>query len=294
VRIDGNISMPAFLGLSGSGQDEPVATISPGSLTFGPQVVGTQSAAQKISVTNTGRATLSFYSIGYNSARLDDFKFTTTCSISLAPSASCEIDMAFTPTTTGAATATISLFDSAGNQSVDVTANAPTTPLSVGTQPGGSMSATVTAGQTATYALTLAAAGGYSGGTATLSCSGLPAHAACSFNPTSIALSSGSSGNFTLSVSTGSTGAAAASYGLVFGLPLLAGVFARRRKKAWIAMAALLVIAGACVTACGGGGGGSSGGGGQANTVAPGTYTLQVAASDGTSNLTQNVTLVVK
>jgi hypothetical protein len=291
LRIDGNVSMPAFIDLAGTGMDSPVATLSAASITFGPQLVGTQSEPQKLTVTNSGRAPLTFFSIGYNSARLDDFKFSSTCPFSLGPGESCEADMVFTPTTTGTALAAISLNDNAGMQVVNVTGIAAATPFSFDNQAGVNTSATVTAGQPATYLLALTGAGGYNG-TVSLSCSGLPAHAGCNINPSSIQVASGKTVNFSVTITTASTSSAAVKIAALFGLPFLLG-WCRpvRNKRQWMILLTLGLSL-VCLTACGGGSSVSAGVSG--NTVLPGTYTLQVVATDGKSNLSQNVTLKVQ
>ena len=83
---------------------EAVATVSVTSLTFGNQIVGTTSAAQSVTLTNSGSAPLSITSI----AASGDFAVTNnTCPASLAAAASCTFGVTFTPTATGARTGAI-------------------------------------------------------------------------------------------------------------------------------------------------------------------------------------------
>jgi hypothetical protein len=90
----------------------PVAELSPSSLTFGNQPVGTTSPSSAVTVTNKGTASLSFTSI----AASGDFAIAasgTTCSTSapVAAGSNCVIDLTFTPTAIGARSASLTLTD---------------------------------------------------------------------------------------------------------------------------------------------------------------------------------------
>jgi hypothetical protein len=71
--------------------------------------VGTTSAAQTVTVANTGTAALKIISIATSGA----FSRTTTCKSSLAAGSSCQISVKFTPTTTGALTGAVTITDNA-------------------------------------------------------------------------------------------------------------------------------------------------------------------------------------
>jgi Abnormal spindle-like microcephaly-assoc'd, ASPM-SPD-2-Hydin len=79
-------------------------TVSPTSLAFDTQTVGTKSAAQPVTVTNTGTAALPITSIKLMGPNPRQFSKTTTCGASLAPSTNCTINVSFKPTTTGVKT----------------------------------------------------------------------------------------------------------------------------------------------------------------------------------------------
>ncbi len=96
------------LPLNGIGGDSgPNATLSPTSLSFGNQDVGTTSSAQPITLSNYGTATLSGISI----APSTDFGETSTCGSTLASGANCTINVTFTPGQTGNLTGTLSVAD---------------------------------------------------------------------------------------------------------------------------------------------------------------------------------------
>lgn len=105
---------PQTVSLSGTGvATAPVVSLNPTSLTFSSQTVGIASASQTITVTNGGSAALTINSIAITGANAGDFSDTTTCTTSLAISASCVITVVFTPTASGARSASVTLTDSA-------------------------------------------------------------------------------------------------------------------------------------------------------------------------------------
>jgi hypothetical protein len=162
------------------------------------------------------------------------------------------------------------------------------------------LATTVSAGQTAVYNLTIGELTGNPGtpntfsGTVTLSCSGLPAGATCTFNPSSVAISPTQGADLTLSVATSAT---ASLHKFPFrSLPIIfAGVLAlgmpwkRKRKYAWQAALALVFIFG--ISSCGGG-----------NTITPTpgptpvpaqTSTIVVTATSGTHSSTVDLKLTI-
>jgi hypothetical protein len=87
----------------------PAATLSPTSVTFKPQLVGTPSVSQPVALTNTGTATLSITSITVTGANPADFPRTNNCGSSIAAGASCTINVTFQPTSKGTRTASLSI-----------------------------------------------------------------------------------------------------------------------------------------------------------------------------------------
>lgn len=298
LTIDSNSPIPAELGLSGTGTTAPVMSLSATSLTFGPQLVGTESAPQTITITNTGNATLNGIGFGTMAAYEPIFPLTYTCGPSLSPGASCTFSVAFKPASTGTTATTLLVENSSGLpfQQVSLSGTSPQSPFVVGTQASGSMTSTVMAGNTATYALKITPAGGYSG-SVSLACGGLPANAACAFLPSTFALSGGTAVNFTLSILTESTQTASLFYTAELGVALAGFLFFLPLKRnrggipALICFGALLLITG--ISGCGGGSSGVSTP--RVARVAPGTYTINMVASDTSgSQVTQSITLIVQ
>jgi chitodextrinase len=72
----------------------PVALLNPASLNFGSVKRGVTSAPQRVTVTNTGTATLTIASITLGGANPGDFAIAArTCGATLAPTASCTVDV---------------------------------------------------------------------------------------------------------------------------------------------------------------------------------------------------------
>jgi hypothetical protein len=92
-------------------------TLSPTSVSFGNQNVNTTSAAHSVTLTNSGTAALSISSLTVGGTNAAEFAETNTCPISpstLAANGTCTLSVTFTPTSAGAASASVSISDNAG------------------------------------------------------------------------------------------------------------------------------------------------------------------------------------
>jgi hypothetical protein len=89
----------------------PVVNLSPTSLTFGTQLVGTSSAPQRVILTNTGNAPLDITRVFTNS----NFSQTNNCPHELPPGSTCGANVVFTPHNINAITGTITITDNASN-----------------------------------------------------------------------------------------------------------------------------------------------------------------------------------
>jgi hypothetical protein len=105
---------PQTVSLSGSSVG-PIAGLSTTSLTFSSQTVATTSAAQTLTLSNTGNAALTINSIAFTGANPGDFAQTSTCGSSLAASSSCTISVTFTPTAVGSRAASLTITDNNNN-----------------------------------------------------------------------------------------------------------------------------------------------------------------------------------
>jgi len=181
----------------------PAVTLTPASLSFGNQSVGLASPASPVVVTNTGNSALTIGSIAVSGANAPDFAQTNTCTAAIAPAASCSISVVFTPAMSGPRSAQIIITDNASGSPRQIplsgTGASVTAPdFSISAAP---QSATLAAGQSKGFTLSVSASGGFSQ-PVTFACSGLPAAAACSFSPASVTPGASSPATTTLTLTT--------------------------------------------------------------------------------------------
>ena len=99
-------------------------TLNPTALTFASQTLATTSAAQTVTITNTGSATLTGLSVALGGTNSADYSISAnTCGTSLAIAANCSVSVTFTPQATGTRSASLQVTDNAANspQSVSLT-----------------------------------------------------------------------------------------------------------------------------------------------------------------------------
>jgi N-acetylneuraminic acid mutarotase len=274
----------------------PVVSLSPSSLTFSA-LSGTASAAQSITLQNTGNATLNIGSIVLGGTNASVFADTTVCGTTLNAGASCTIAVTFNPTSTVAYSATLSVADNASGSPQSVTLNGTGTATPSFTLSSIQPTQAVVPGSAAVYTLTVTPQNGAFAGTVSLSANGLPAGATASFSPTTLTPGS-SAATSTLTVQTTTsivkTDSPSRLFGWKLGTPTLAFFILwmrpRRRFRRGL-MICLLALAALGVSL------GLSGCGGtgfrlpeSANT----TFNFTVTAASGTQQQTITVQLTVQ
>jgi Abnormal spindle-like microcephaly-assoc'd, ASPM-SPD-2-Hydin/Beta-propeller repeat len=295
---DNSAGSPHKVQLTGTGGDTS-ATLSPSRLAFNSQVPDTISNSQQVTLTNSGPIALQISHIDV----IGPFSETNQCGVTLGAGQGCFITVNFTPTTAGAATGTLTVTDSASDnpQTVSLSGSgAPSLGLVIG--PNGSFTATVAAGATARYSLSIGGQG--IGGSATVTCafgfrglSSAPAGTVCNV-PAMVNLSATTASALNVSVT---TTARSHLFPVPFALTpwlwalavlLCLALFTAAstppsRKLRWCLAAPLLALG---LYGCGGGGSVAPGGGTPA-----GTYTLGITvAKSGATAQTQDLTLTVQ
>lgn len=110
---------PTAITLNGSGTalPQPAISLNATSLNFAAQTLGSSSAAQSVSVSNSGSATLALSAFTLAGSAAADFVQGGTCTAtgSLAVGASCTVTFSFRPGAVGARSATLSLASNASN-----------------------------------------------------------------------------------------------------------------------------------------------------------------------------------
>lgn len=302
--VTSGVPQPQFLAASGDSNGfvtkvsvSSIVSISPSSIDFGNQFLNIPATAQLVTVTNNASTTLTFTVppklVGSN---VRQFSIASQCSTTLAPGAHCTVEVGYTPTTFGAASATL-VFQ-------DTDASSPqTVPISgVGYQDftlAGATTESVTKGQTVTFSITVSPLD-ESHQSIKLTCTGAPADTTCGISPSSFGLDGEDVVTSTVTITT--QGALPPSPGnrsrrpwqnplapvalAVIGAALALGFTRKRRGRPAFALGIVAAILAVCVVVAGCG---SSGG------TPQGTSTLVITgvATPGGQTHTLDVALTV-
>jgi hypothetical protein len=194
----GNPPVQQVINLTGT---TSTLTLSTSALTFGtpqnPQPVGATSAAQSITVTNSGGSPITISSITASG----DYAETDNCTkAALQPTTNCIINVTYTPSGAGTSVGALTINDNAPGspQVVLLNGNAVVEQFLISAL---LPSATVPAGKAASYTLSITPIGGFSQ-PVVLSCSGLPPGAACSPSQNPVTFSGTGPTQVTLTIST--------------------------------------------------------------------------------------------
>jgi hypothetical protein len=285
VQLDGMGTLPAS------------AIATPSSLKFGDSIVGLATASQLVTVTNNGGFALT----NFIASSTGDFAINSNtggpniCGSTVAVGATCTVGVIFTPQQAGNRSGQLTFSSSALNSPLSVSMagfGEDNIQLSV----SGSSTQVVTPGQTANYRLVVTSVGA-SAGPLSFTCSGAPANAACSVNPSTLNVVGGSTGYVPVSIATGAATAAfswKAGAAMALLLPFLS--LRRRASRPFLllcAAAALVLIPTACGVHASSGSSGSTAGGSGGST-ASGTYPITITGTFGGAEYTQTLTLTVQ
>jgi hypothetical protein len=133
-----------------------VSSASPASLAYGSQLLNVTSAAQTVTVTNTGSSSLTVSSVTLAGTNPGDFAVSSNgCSTAVAPAGTCTITVTFKPTVLGGRSAVLQIASNASNGTRSVTLSGTGIAPAVGVSPttlafGNQVQGTVSAGQTVT------------------------------------------------------------------------------------------------------------------------------------------------
>ena len=283
-------------------------TLSNQSFSFGQRPQGSNTSVN-VTAQNTGNFPLAGFSTAVTGPNASDFTAVSSCGPTLGVAAYCTFSLVFVPTTIGDESATVTFSSPGAAAQTFSLSGTSTAPDFTPPAPTGSASATVPAGQPATFNFSISQSGAFTG-TVTMSCGSLPAYASCTFTPSSFAVSATPT-PVALSISTQQTVTASidaaprapgwpanlVKCALLLALPMALRRFRRKLKSLHLLLWLIALAAGASsLSGC------SSGGGGSSNppptttthTTPSGTYTISVIATSGALSHGTPVTLVVQ
>jgi hypothetical protein len=283
---------PQAVSLTGTGTvAPPAASVLPATLTFTGQLVTTTSAAQTVTVKNTGGSNLNITAApSLSGTNASDFAVATgtTCTNSavVTPNSTCVINVTFTPPAgaSGARSVVLNVADNASGSPQSVTLTATAWDFSLSAQ-----SVTTNPGATATIAVTVTGVGGFTGAV-TLSCSGTIPQGSCTA-PSSAVTATGT-GNVTVTTQSSlappasTPGAPLSMHQLVLMIFALMLLFALpvaqqfRTRMGLAGAAALLIVVAGC----------------SGNSLAPtpaGTYPVTITGTSGNVSHAVTVNVVV-
>jgi Cep192 domain 4/Beta-propeller repeat len=283
--------------LTGVGVGVLPFSLAPASLDFGSAtILGGFSGSQTISINNLSQVLQS-----YSLALAGDFAITQNqCQDPLPPSSSCTIAVSFQPKTSGTQQGSLTISYPALTGKSVVALTGATAAFSMQVAPGESSTATISRGATAAFSIAVTPSQGFTG-TVQFVCSGAPQEASCSVQPNSVNFAAVTSAIINVSLTTNvSTSAAPAPTLLIFPVAMLCFL---ALLDTWLRYPKVFrtVLLGFALAAAGCGGGSSQTGGGapqvpspSANQTPPGTYTLVVTGSGGTSTVTMPLTVKIQ
>jgi hypothetical protein len=274
----------------------PAAIASPSMVAFPTEDLGQKSPVQTMTLNNTGSKALNITGLEIAGAQSGDYSQTNTCGSGLSTGAACTISATFTAQGYGVRTAVVRITDNAFDspQTIRLTGKGPSfIGLSLG---GNSSTATVAAGQTANYILSVGGMG--LSGNVTFTCTGVPQGASCSV-PTHVAIDGATASRLNISITTTSRTLASFDSGkkirggmwiaLILGMMFVTAGCGKRNQRCLyvsIAFAELLLM-----SSCGGSSGESKS---NPNGTPAGTYNVSVTATLNSATETLKLTLVVQ
>lgn len=176
--FDNAVGSPHTVTLAGTGV-VPTVSVTPSSLKFANTPIKLTSAAQTVTVKNTGIVPLSISSI----ATTAGFTRTSNCASTLAVGATCTVSVKFAPTKAGGQTGTLTIHDNASPATQTVALSGTGTDFTIAVSPA---TFTVAKGQSVNATITVTPVDNFAG-IVNLKCSA-PAPQTCSVNPTSLTI----------------------------------------------------------------------------------------------------------
>ncbi len=184
------------------GTSQGSISLSPNSGTFGNVATGGTGASQTFTLTNTTSAAVNGLSIPKTTTPADFTVLTNNCTATLAANASCTLSVAFSPTATGARSATLTVTDANAADSASTALSGTGDDYELQLATGQLMSVSVQGGAAITMNLQVVPDNVFSG-TVTLVCpTNLPTNTTCTFSTPSVNVTPGTAAPFQVTFQT--------------------------------------------------------------------------------------------
>jgi hypothetical protein len=271
----------------------PVVSFNPGQINIAPTVVGgTSSAAVQLS--NSGSASLIIAGTTVSaSGNAGTLSTSNTCGKTVSPGSTCTVSVTFAATATGTVSGMLTINDNASDSPQTLPVSAQGVDFSVQAAPGGSTSATVKAGQSATFSVEIVP--NQFQGEVSLACQNPSSWVTCTLE-SGVNVTGSAPVTFSVTAATVAPSGQALwghsdfgpNSGWFVGVGLFGLVLSLRSKSKRsssgrlgyrVSLCGLLLLMVAVFFSCGGGG--SSGGGGGNSGTPPGSYNFTINATAG-------------
>jgi Cep192 domain 4 len=299
---------PQSVTLTGAGGPvSPAVTVTPGSLTFGSQALGTTSAGQSVTLANTGTAALSISGITASA----NFAQANNCGSSLAVGGNCKVTVTFSPSSATSYNGSLTITDNAGNspQSVTLTGTGTSSSGNFSLTPS-LTSLTLAPGHSSTFPLNVTPTGGFNQAV-TLTCTSQIPAGSCAVSPSPVTPTGSTAASATVSITTMAAGSAvpgerwvtpATGVGrgilqqliAVLAIMVLLVLLAQSKRRAPLALGFMVLLVMLVGVGCAGVTS-SSGTGGTTPATPAGSYTLTLTGTSGSgaNALTHSVTVTL-
>lgn len=303
---DDAIPSPQIVSLNGTGTT-PAAQLNVSSVAFGSVVVGAASASQPVQVSNTGNGPLVITHVGFSGFDPNDFQASGSCvgaggsGVSVAAGSNCTVNVAFVPTAVGSRAASLSVTDNTANSPQQIPVAGTATDFQLGVGNGGATSATITAGETATFNLETTPVNGFTG-TVAMSCNDSIPASTCTLSPQQVMLSGTQPVGFSVTVTTTARSALPPLFRRIpprIERPFMIGLLLLALALVWLwnrtqyrrpRLRTAFLLAGALLLcSCGGGGSNLS-----SNGTPAGTYSIVATGTISGTQRTVNLTITVE
>lgn len=133
---DSATNSPQTVALNGTGVGIPQAVVTPAAIAFAAQAIGTTSAPQIATLSNPGTGPLPVTSVGITGANANSFVVSSNgCGSKVAAGTSCQIAVSFEPSSVSRQSASLTVSDSVGTQTVSLTGKGKHASQSPGVKP---------------------------------------------------------------------------------------------------------------------------------------------------------------